>query len=40
MSHEGRAEFVPDEVAVTLACTKAAAAHRYGLALAVSEPGR
>ncbi len=37
MSHEGRADFVPDEVAVTLACTKAAAAHRYGLALAVSE---
>ena len=37
MPHEGRAEFVPDEVAVTLACTKAAAAHRYGLALAVSE---
>ncbi len=37
MLHEGRSEFVPDEVAVTLACTKAAAAHRYGLALAVAE---
>lgn len=37
MPHEGRAEFVPDEVAVTLACTKSAAASRYALALAVSE---
>ncbi|MCZ3388325.1 MAG: 13E12 repeat family protein [Actinomycetia bacterium] len=37
LPHERRAEFVPDEAALTLASTKASAAHRYGLALSVSE---
>lgn len=34
---ELRTEFVADEIAVTLSCTKAAAARRYGLALSASE---
>ncbi len=37
LPHELRTEFVADEIAVTLSCTKAAAARRYGLALAASE---
>ncbi len=37
LPHESRMEFVADEIAVTLSCTKAAAARRYGLALAASE---
>ena len=35
-SSECRAEFVADEIAVTLTCTKAVAARRYGIADAAS----
>lgn len=37
LAHESRTEFVADEIAATLSCTKAAAAGRFGLALAASE---
>ena len=36
LPHESRTQFVADEIAVTLSCTKAAAARRFGLALAAS----
>ncbi len=37
MPHQSRSEFVADEIAVTLRCTKMVAASRYALALAVTE---
>lgn len=37
MPHQRRSEFVADEIAVVLRCTKMVAATRYGLALAAAE---
>ncbi|MEO8107141.1 MAG: DUF222 domain-containing protein [Actinomycetes bacterium] len=37
MPHQARSEFVADDIAVTLRCTKMVAATRYGLALATAE---
>ena len=37
MPHQSRSEFVADEIAVTLRCTRVAASHRFGTALAAAE---